>query len=180
MYTRKIDVQKQKTGSVYCYSGKGTLSQQPWKKEFCFQPDQLAASEGGSSKQMINLGTTATMSTTIAGHFGSPAASAFYATEVYMGFPECDSYPVDSETLSYPSSNFDPACSHSHDSRDIDQKIQNIPSYLEKSYRTTPFQNFPVCDILFVKSEVEDEHPYRILRENQNQKVSSPLLLLEV
>ena len=173
MNTQKIDVQKQKTGSVNCYSGKGsTFSRQPWKMELCFQPDQFPASEGGSSKQMINLGNTANMSTTIAGHFGSPAASAFYATEVYMGFPECDSYPVDSETLSYPSSNLDPASSQSRDT-------QNIPSCLEKSFGT-PYRNSPVCDILFIKSEVEDEHPYRILRENQNQRVSSRLLLMVI
>ncbi|XP_034704546.1 myb family transcription factor PHL5-like [Vitis riparia] len=169
MNTQKIDVQKQKTGSVNCYSGKGsTFSRQPWKMELCFQPDQFPASEGGSPKQMINLGNTANMSTTIAGHFGSPAASAFYATEVYMGFPECDSYPVDSETLSYPSSNLDPASSQSRDT-------QNIPSCLEKSFGT-PYRNSPVCDILFIKSEVEDEHPYRILRENQNQRIPYQLV----
>lgn len=169
MYTQKIDVQKHKgNGSINCYSGRGSLSQsqQPWKKDTFFHPDQFPASEGGSPKQMINLGITANMTTTIVGHFGSPVASALYAPEAYMGFPECDSYSVNSETPSYPSSNIDPECSPSRDTQNI------IPNCLEKSSRT-PFQNLPVCDILFVKPEFEDEqYPYRILRENQNQTVS--------
>ncbi|KAJ9685854.1 hypothetical protein PVL29_017789 [Vitis rotundifolia] len=162
MNTKKIDVvQKQNTGSFNCYSGKGIFSRQPWKMGFCFQPDQLPASEGGSTKQIFNLGSTPT---TIAGHFGCPAASAFYATEFYMGFPECDSYPADSATSSYPSSKFDPAGSQSKDT-------QNLPSCENQSSTRTPYRNSQVCDILFIKSNVEDAQPYRILRENQNRRI---------
>ncbi|KAL6326960.1 hypothetical protein AAG906_012644 [Vitis piasezkii] len=162
MNTKKIDVvQKQNTGSFNCYSGKGIFSRQPWKMGFCFQPDQLPASEGGSTQQIINLGSTPT---TIAGHFGCPAASAFYATEFYMGFPECDSYPADSVTSSYPSSKFDPAGSQSKDT-------QNLPSCENQNSTRTPYRNSQVCDILFIKSDVEDAQPYRILRENQNQRI---------
>ena len=169
MNTKKIDVvQKQNTGSFNCYSGKGIFSRQPWKMGFCFQPDQLPASEGGSTQQIINLGSTPT---TIADHFGCPAASAFYATEFYMGFPECDSYPADSVTSSYPSSKFDPAGSQSKDT-------QNLPSCENQNSTRTPYRNSQVCDILFIKSDVEDAQPYSILRENQNQRVSSPLVLL--
>eukprot|EP00261_Vitis_vinifera_P038318 XP_019079561.1 PREDICTED: protein PHOSPHATE STARVATION RESPONSE 1 isoform X1 [Vitis vinifera] len=161
MNTKKIDVvQNQNTGSFNCYSGKGIFSRQPWKMGFCFQPDQLPASEGGSTQQIINLGSTPT---TIAGHFGCPAASAFYATEFYMGFPECDSYPADSVTSSYPSSKFDPAGSQSKDT-------QNLPSCENQNSTRTPYRNSQVCDILFIKSDVEDAQPYRILRENQNQR----------
>ncbi|XP_034703943.1 putative disease resistance RPP13-like protein 1 [Vitis riparia] len=152
---------KQNIGSFNCYSGKGIFSRQPWKMGFCFEPDQFPASEGGSTKQIIELGSTPT---TIAGHFGSPAASAFYATEFYMAFPEYDSYPADSVTPSYPSSKFDPAGSQSRDT-------QNLPSCENQSSTRTPYRNSPVCDILFIKSDVEDAQPYRILRENQNQRI---------
>lgn len=171
MNPQKIDlVQKQNAGSFDCYSGRGLFSQQPWKMGVCFQPnDQLPASEGGSTKQMINLGSTPNMTTAIAGHFGSPAASSFYATELYMGFPECDSYPAESLTSSVQSSKSDPAGSQLKDT-------QNFPSSENLSSFRTPYGKSPLCDILFIKSEVGNAQPYRIL--DHNQTVSYLLVLL--
>ena len=173
MNPQKIDlVHEQNTGSFNCYSGRSMFSRQPWKVGFCLQPDQLPATEGGSTKQMmINLGNTPNLSTTIDGHFGSPAASAFYATELYMGFPECDTYPVDSITPSNQSSKSDPAGSQS-------SNTQNFPSCENQSSLRTPYRKSPVCDILFIKPQAENAQPYRILRENYNQTVSYPLALL--
>ncbi|KAK1562779.1 hypothetical protein Q3G72_016924 [Acer saccharum] len=98
MNTQKISFQEriqQKNGLVGdcsiefgCHSsdyfGIQQQQQQPWNMRIRMQPPSLEA--GGGSQHQI-LGPVRSSSSTILSRFESPA-SAFYATERYMGFPD--------------------------------------------------------------------------------------------